>query len=234
MRRRLALALLIVFVVATLVFSVFPDLDIAVERSFVRADGLFLLMGSPVFDWVHGTGVPQMVRLVIVVAVMAAVTAFFGWRFLGISFAGAIFILAVFAIGPGLLANAVLKDHSGRPRPEDSAQFGGQFAYAAPFAFDGACPRNCSFVAGDPSAAFALLAPACLLPGRWRRRGIIGALLVGGAVGLIRMMQGGHYFSDVIFAGLVVAATTLALHWAMFRADGSPRFESPAWARLRF
>jgi lipid A 4'-phosphatase len=234
MRRRLALVLLLAFIGAVLFFLIFPNLDIAVERPFFKAKGLFLLVRSPFGDWVHFTGVPQMVRLTIIVAGVAAVSAFFGRRLFGLSLADAVFILAVFAIGPGLLANAVLKDHSGRPRPEDSAVFGGRFPYAAPLAFDGACPRNCSFVAGDPSAAFALLAPACLLPGRWRRRGILGAFFLGAAVGLVRMLQGGHYFSDVIFAGLVVAATTLALHWALFRADGAPRFQPPAWARLRF
>ena len=63
---------------------------------------------------------------------------------------------------------------------------------------------------------------------RRRSAGVAGALLLGSAIGLMRMLQGSHYFSDVIFCGLLVVATALAFRWAMFRADGSPR---GAWGK---
>jgi lipid A 4'-phosphatase len=223
MRGRLALALLAATVAGIAVFSLFPDLDLRVAKALLRSDGLFLGQNSYLFNWLHEKAVPWMVKLCLAFFGLAAFARLLGRSIAGISLKEAIFVIAVFAVGPGLLANTLAKDHSGRPRPTDSRPFGGPFAYAAPFAFDGACPSNCSFVSGDAAAGFAFLAPAALLPRRWRRRGIAGALALGGAIGLMRMLQGGHFLGDVIFAGLLVAATTLGLHWAMFRADGLPR-----------
>jgi len=56
-----------------------------------------------------------------------------------------------------------------------------------------------------------------------RRAGIAVALALGALLGLMRMLQGGHFLSDVIFSGIVVSATVLFLHWAMFTADDAPR-----------
>jgi len=217
MRGRLALALLVATAIGIVVFSLFPDLDLWVARALLRSDGLFLGQNSYPLNWVHEKAVPWIVKLCLAFFVLAMLARLFGRSIAGISAKEALFVIAVFAIGPGLLANTLAKDHSGRPRPTDAQPFGGPFAYAAPFAFDGACPNNCSFVCGDAAAGFGFLAPAALLPLGWRRRGIVGALALGGVIGLIRMLQGGHFLSDVIFSGLLVAATTLAIHWAMFR-----------------
>ena len=65
----------------------------------------------------------------------------------------------------------------------------------------GNCPKNCSFVAGEPSSAFWTLAPAVLLPLPWRAIATAAALGFGAAVGLPRMTAGAHFFSDVVFAG---------------------------------
>ena len=70
---------------------------------------------------------------------------------------------------------------------------------------------------------FAFLAPALLLPARRRRIGIAASLLLGGSLGLLRMLMGGHFLSDVIFSALLVWATVLVLHSAMFQVDGAPR-----------
>lgn len=223
MRGGLALALLAATAASILVFALFPDFDLLVARALLRSDGLFLGQNSQPLNWLHVNAVPWMVMLCLAFYGLALLARLFGWSLAGISRKEALFVIAVFALGPGLLANTLVKDHSGRPRPIDSRPFGGPLAYAAPLAFDGACTSNCSFVSGDAAAGFAFLAPAAVLPRRWRRRGILGALALGGAIGVVRMLQGGHYFSDVIFAGLLVAATALALHWAMFRAEGVPR-----------
>jgi len=204
------------------VFIAFPELDLAVARQMLRADGRFLLLGSRLFTLVH-LATPYWVGLCIGCFAAAAVARYV-WRPIGgIGAWHALYVAAVFAIGPGLLANMVLKENSGRPRPEDVLQFQGAYVYAPPFAFNGACDHNCSFVAGDPSAAFAFLAPALLLPpGRQRRWGVAAALTFGVLIGILRMYQGGHFFSDVVFAGIISSAVALALHWLMFRADGRP------------
>jgi len=221
-RGKAGLLLLLAFVVALIVFVIFPELDLAVGSRMLGADGRFLLALSRAAELLH-FATPYWVGLGIALFVLAAISKRLGRPIGGLGAWQALYVAAVFAIGPGLLTNTLLKDHSHRPRPVDVLQFQGSNVYVAPFAFDGACDHNCSFVAGDPSAAFAFLAPALLLPPGRRKWGIAAALGFGVVVGLLRMYQGGHFFSDVVFGAIFSMATALTLHWLMFRADGRPR-----------
>ena len=60
------------------------------------------------------------------------------------------------------------------------------------------------FVAGRAGAA----------PGRSARHSGLAAL-----VGLVRIAQGGHFLSDVVYAGLLVFGTTALLHWWIVERD---------------
>ncbi len=44
-------------------------------------------------------------------------------------------------------------------------------------------------------------------------------LVLGLTAGLIRMAEGGHYFSDVVFAAVFMALVVLVLHWIFFRRE---------------
>jgi lipid A 4'-phosphatase len=127
----------------------------------------------------------------------------------------ALYLLLVMAIGPGLLVNAVFKDHWGRARPSQVSEFGGskQFTRAAIPADQ--CPKNCSFVSGHASVGFYFLALAFVLPRR-RRLWLTLGTAFGLGIGLVRIVQGGHFFSDVVFAGIIVYLTALVLHALMF------------------
>jgi lipid A 4'-phosphatase len=230
MRGYAAILLILLFLAATILFIAYPELDLAVAGHMLQASGRFLLAGSRFFDYVH-YATPYWVALCIGFFALAAIARRLGRPIGNLGAWQALYVAAVFFIGPGLLTNTLLKDHSGRPRPGDVLQFEGAEVYVAPFAFNGPCVANCSFVAGDPSAAFAFLAPALLLPARWRRWGVGVALGFGVLVGLLRMYQGGHFLSDVIFGALLSVATVLTLHWAMFDADGRPRLRSGLAAR---
>ncbi|HZT19530.1 MAG TPA: phosphatase PAP2 family protein [Dongiaceae bacterium] len=213
---------MLVAVLAAAFFIAYPRFDLWVGHRMLGPDGRFLLGRSRLFDILHYL-TNYWVGLTIAFFAVAAALHLLGRPVAKLGPSHALYVALVFVIGPGLLANALLKDHSHRPRPGDVLQFQGDDLYAAPFAFDGACDHNCSFVAGDPSAAFALAGPALLLPPGRRKWGIAGVLAFGALVGLMRMYQGGHFLSDVIFAALLSLGTALVLHWAMFRADGAPR-----------
>jgi lipid A 4'-phosphatase len=222
MRRRWALILLGVSLAAVAVFLVFPRLDIAVGNLMQRGDGHFLLYYERNTYLFHLA--LQYVAPAIVIFFFAATIAWLRRRPIwGITAWRALYVALVFAVGPGLLVNVLFKDNFHRPRPSTVQEFGGTTAYAPPFDLSGACDHNCSFVAGDPAIGFALLALALLLPAPWRGRAAAGAIALGAALGLMRMLQGSHFLSDVIFSGIVVSATVLALHAAMFAADGAPR-----------
>jgi len=130
-----------------------------------------------------------------------------------------IYVLACLAIGPGLVVNSLLKDNWGRPRPSQIETFGGTRTFAPPLLIGDQCHRNCSFVSGEAAAAFGLVALGLAVSRRspWRPRSLVAAALVfGAAAGFVRIMQGGHFLSDVIYAGLVVCFICGALYGLFF------------------
>jgi lipid A 4'-phosphatase len=129
----------------------------------------------------------------------------------------ALLLIATFAFAPGLLVNGILKEHWARPRPGAVVEFGGTQAFVQWWDPRGACAGNCSFVSGEASAAFAMLAPAAVVPPPWRYAAIGAALAYGALIGLVRVAVGGHFATDIIFAGIFTAAIVWALHGWLFR-----------------
>jgi lipid A 4'-phosphatase len=135
-----------------------------------------------------------------------------------------LYLIAVVAIGPGLVVNVVFKDHWGRARPRDVVEFGGAKAFSPAFVISDQCPKNCSFVAGHPSMAFAMVALVLALVAAPRRRAwlIVLAVTVGTVVGFGRIVQGGHFLSDVVFSGIFTVAVAVVL-FRLFRLDSGSR-----------
>lgn len=128
-----------------------------------------------------------------------------------------LFLTLAFALGPGLLVHATLKEMSHRPRPYATTDFGGQDAFRPFTHFDGACRHNCSFPSGETAAATWMLAPASLVPPPWRALAIAGALVFAAATGLLRMAFGAHFLSDVSGAALITILLVLALRALVLR-----------------
>jgi len=128
----------------------------------------------------------------------------------------ALFLLAVISIGPGL-AVTVLKDHWDRARPVAIVQFGGDKQFTPAWVIADQCEDNCSFVSGHASGAFSLLALAWVFPRR-RQFWLVAGTLWGAHMGLVRIAQGGHFLSDVIFAGFIVYfSADLLARWVFYR-----------------
>jgi membrane-associated PAP2 superfamily phosphatase len=118
----------------------------------------------------------------------------------------ALFFLLLLLLGPGLVVNVLLKDTIGKPRPREIIEFGGQYRHSQ-FWEPGTTGGNSSFPSGHASIAFAAMGPWFFL--RQRRKQMAVAFLVSGigwgaVVGAARILQGGHFFSDVVWAGGLV------------------------------
>ena len=111
----------------------------------------------------------------------------------------------------------MFKEHWGRPRPIDVTQFGGTEHFRPWWDPRGDCPKNCSFVAGEPSGAFWTLAPAAVVPPQWRALAYGAALTFGAAVGMLRIVAGAHFFSDVVFAGVFSFLVIWLVHGLIYR-----------------
>ncbi len=145
---------------------------------------------------------------------------------------GACLILLTYLIGPGLLANIVLKDNWARPRPAHVVEFGGDQVFKPWWDPRGSCEKNCSFVSGEASTGFALIAIAVLVPLSWRVPAIALAIGFGLFVGLLRMAAGSHFMSDIVFAGLLTALVVWILHGLIYRWRATRVSETQAQDRL--
>ena len=154
-------------------------------------------------------------------------------RLLGFRQVRCLFVIAVLIVGPGVVANLILKDNLGRARPREVIEFGGTKAYSPPLLPSRECDRNCSFVSGEASSQFAaFFALAFVLP--QFRKALIGVALVAGTVaGAVRITQGGHFVSDVVFAGIAMALTVSVLHIAIIGIWQSPQLR-PRTTLARF
>jgi lipid A 4'-phosphatase len=122
-----------------------------------------------------------------------------------------IFLLFTLGIGPGLVVNMILKDHSGRARPFQVTEFGGARHFTPAFVISDQCKTNCSFVSGDASIGYFGLAFVFVM----RRRRILiasAAMFAGTLIGIVRMAQGAHFLSDVVFSGVF----TLLTGWLLY------------------
>lgn len=200
---RSLLGVLIALTLATLaIFALWPQIDLTVARAFHGETGF---IGHDPFE--------RAIRAFFNIApfvVLAGFAAAYALRRLGFAVSHApsgrqmIFLIATMAVGPGLVVNLGLKDHTHRPRPIQTADFGGPFEFRPWWRFDGQCRKNCSFISGEGAEAFWMVAPASLAPPPAQAPLIAGALLFGTLTSLLRMAFGGHYLSDVILAALVM------------------------------
>jgi membrane-associated PAP2 superfamily phosphatase len=212
------IAALTIGVVVGVVFAFAPALDLRIAGlSFDPSQHLF---GVNAQRWVQDTRAAA--RLVIALLVAPAFLAVLGKLILPrrpmlIEGRAALFLIATLALGPGVLTNLVLKDHWGRSRPIDVQQFGGTDRFTPWCDPRGECPDNCSFVAGEPSGAFWTLAPAALAPPQWRVIAYGAALAFGTGIGALRIAGGAHFFTDVVFAGVLMYLVVWLMHGLIYR-----------------
>src|SRR5215510_3108994 len=131
------------------------------------------------------------------------------------------FMLLCLSVGPGLLANVGFKDQWGRARPKQIVEFGGARHFTPALLPTDQCKRNCSFVSGEASSVFAPFYAAAAIAPQWAAPLVVVGTAAGLAAGSVRIAQGAHFLSDVVFAGLFMGLTVLALYRLIFAARGS-------------
>jgi len=206
MHRTGLIAALSIAVVAGLAFGLFPSLDLAIAGVFypVRDAGgnMFAWRISPTLLSIHDIALNAGFVLVAPAVIALVAKLLLPRTRMLISGRAIVFLISTMLLAPGLVTNVVLKDHWGRPRPIDVTQFGGDQHFVAWWDPRGDCPSNCSFVSGDVSTTAWTFAPAALAPPQYRALAYGAALALTVLMAAIRIMAGGHFPSDTIFAGV--------------------------------
>lgn len=118
----------------------------------------------------------------------------------------ALFLLLTIVLGPGLIINSFLKMSCGRPRPREVVQYQGNWQYHNVWE-KGVTGKGKSFPCGHCSVGFVFVAFYFIF---YRKRKFLAytflllGISYGGLIGLARMSQGGHFFSDMLWSGIVV------------------------------
>jgi membrane-associated PAP2 superfamily phosphatase len=218
---------LVVYVALTaltlIVFGLRPELDLTVAHLFFDGGGFIGESALSRFGRSFFNVTPFVV--------MAAYTLLWlgkrshRWRGWAPSSRAMVFIIATMIVGPGVVVNLGFKDHWHRPRPIQTQEFNGKDTFRPWYDDGGACKKNCSFVSGEASAAFWLVAPAMVVPPPARAAAIVAAFAFGVGASLLRMAFGGHYLSDVILGGLVTLIIIEIVRMLLW-----PRGKDPAGA----
>ncbi len=191
------------FVAASVFFVAFAHIDIAVANLFYNRQTGFWAAKMPLLQFLRDAG-----QWLVGLVAMACVALLVPKR----TRMHAFLALLTFAGGVGVIVNGVFKDYWGRARPVQLAMFGGSKEFTPAWHMAQQCVSNCSFISGESAAAFWLLTPVLLLcPPRYKTLAIIGVIVWGMGMALLRMMFGGHFLSDVTLAALLLVVLAL---WA--------------------
>src|SRR5215510_5969974 len=138
---------LAIAVIAGLVFGLYPELDLRIARHFYAIEdgnhNLFALRLYPPLLLARNLGL--WIGAVPVAAATGAllIKLIFPRRKLLMPGRAVVFLISTMILGPGLMANVILKDHWGRSRPIDVTQFGGTEHFVGWWDPRGDCPANC-------------------------------------------------------------------------------------------
>ncbi len=206
-------------IIVGLFFFIFPQADIYISSLFVK-NGSFYLQNNPLIKFIYDYGpIPTVVLAIIVSVELLIMFIKRTNNFLGFTKKGCLYTLICIVMISGLIVNSGLKGFSGRARPRNITEFGGNQKFTKVFVISNQCETNCSFVSGHASAGFIYCALALLFKGRKRKFLFYFGLFAGWTLGLVRIVGGGHFFSDVYFSFVTVYFFGLLIHYWMYKEE---------------
>lgn len=194
---------LVIFLFLIIFLSVGSSVDIYLSSLFYYNKDQFLLQSYYNLTVFFRKIILPMV--IVYIFILPAISLFFPLKiiFLNHKFK---FKDIVFLWGSGILnllvvVNLLLKNNWGRSRPGDIIQLGGEENFTPWYQISNSCNTNCSFVSGDAAVGFSIISLYFLTKNEiffWL------SLFFGTSLGLIRIMEGGHFFSDVVMSAIIL------------------------------
>jgi lipid A 4'-phosphatase len=194
-----------------LLFYVEPNLDLAVAKLLYISDHKFIGTNSNAFTAVRHSFSALFYAVCTVTVIGCVITHAARRRWLTLSSRSWLYLAVCLLMGPLTITNLGFKDHWGRPRPSTVVEFGGKKAFDPPLVPSNQCTRNCSFVSGEASSIFIVCFAAAFLFPNFALSWALAGIVLGSAAGFVRMAEGGHFLSDVMFAGVLMALTAAIL-----------------------
>lgn len=201
----------LVFLIICCVFVTYGTfLDIYVAGLFYQGNPQFLLQKADLLSVLFRDYLlPVILFYVLILPIIGKVfninIIYLNYRF---SFKEIFLIWSSQIITTLIVVNLFLKKFWGRVRPEDILQLGGIDVFTPWYKISSACSTNCSFVSGDASVGFSVVILYFITK---KIAFLYAALFLGFIIGLVRIMAGAHFISDIFFAGLFVVIINLII-----------------------
>ncbi len=204
----------IAFLITSLLFVFFPQIDIFVSNLFYTK-GIGFSANGTWYEFILYNSIQPVVALAIILPILIWLYNIAAKKdLLHVNKKVILYLLLVVAIAPGLIVNDILKEHWGRARPAETILFGGTKEFTPAFVISD--QGGYSFSCGHAAGAFFLIALALLAQQR-RALWMSLALSYGIAISYIRIAAGGHFFSDTVVSFFIVYITTLIFYGFFFK-----------------
>jgi lipid A 4'-phosphatase len=212
--RKFILTIIIAIISAILI--IYPQIDLQIQQLFWDNNSGFFLKNNQYVIAIY--------KLIPKLTMAFTISIFMLWIILWIIYKKfwdskrkkMLYLLLCLLIGPGLFVNTIFKDNFGRARPSQIMEFGGEKSFSRAFSITSNCLKNCSFVSGHASVGFYFSAISFITAGIISSLFFYGAIILGLIIGMVRISQGGHFFSDVFFSGMVVIIVNYFIYLLMF------------------
>ena len=211
--RAVSLPMWIFMLVSSVLFVIFPGVDLYVSGLFYNVQNDFYLNNSLFEHFFYFSVKPVLFGLLAGAIIVWLYNYFTKKTVLRFTGKKLIFILLVAGIGSGLIVNEMFKEHWGRARPGQVIEFGGDKTFTPAFIMSD--QGGYSFSCGHGSGAFTLIGVALLFY-RHRKIAMGVALSYGALVSLARIVGGGHFLSDTVTSFYVMWIVSHMLYYVMF------------------
>ncbi len=202
----------IIFLLGFCLFtSVSPELDLFVAGVFYYGDSQFFLQSYNLLSQVFRDVLLPLILVYILILPIFVYFTNMGFLFFGYKFSiKQIFLIWITQLlSVVIFVNIILKSLWGRARPGDIIQYGGDSLFTPWYLISNECDKNCSFISGDASVGFSLIIFYLITKNIFY---IYFSIILGIALGIIRILAGGHFLSDIVFAGFFIIILNVMIY----------------------
>jgi len=195
--------IIIVLISFAILLTIGPSFDIFFSSLFYRGDNQFFLQSYySITIFFRDILLPIILVYVLVLPIISTAIPinkiYFNYKF---SIKKILFVWITLIINLILIINLFFKNIWGRPRPGDILELGGKDVFSPWYQISDACTSNCSFVSGDAGVGFSLIV-LYFLSNNLKYAYL--SIIFGFILGMVRIAEGGHFLSDVIFSAIIV------------------------------
>ncbi len=186
-----------------LFLTIGPSIDVYLSGLFYYGEKQFLLQSldliTILFREIIIRGIVIYILILPVVSLWIPLKQlYFGYEF---SMKSILFVWITSLFNSIIVINLFFKSFWGRARPGETVQLGGAENFTPWYKISDACSSNCSFVSGDAAIGFAIIVLYFIT-----KRSVYFwmSVILGASLGSIRIMEGGHFLSDVVMAATII------------------------------